>query len=46
MAEAEEVEDRGVEIADRHFVFRGVEAEVVGGAIRHPAAHPPTCEPD
>ena len=29
MAEAEEVEDRGVEIADRHFVFRGVEAEVI-----------------
>ena len=39
--EAEEVEDRGVEVGDVAAVGDGVVAEVVGGAVGLPALIPP-----
>ena len=33
VVEAEEVEDRGVQVVDVHLVLDGLEPEVVGGAV-------------
>lgn len=32
MVEAEEVEDRGLEVVDMHLIFEDIEAEIVGFA--------------
>ena len=41
VVEAEELEDRGVEVVDVHAVLDGAEAELVGGADRLPPLTPP-----
>ena len=45
MVEAEEVEDRGVEVVDAHPVLDRLEAELVARAMRHAPLHASSRQP-
>src|SRR5688500_1979912 len=45
VVEAQQVQDRGVQIVDVYLVLHGSEAEVVGSAVGHAAFHAAASQP-